>query len=171
MFALIVLICGEFTPLVVIAISSIVPWTCRIPKQIASDREKVELRRKASFRNLTVHPPTERGVSGLGREQLMHINDSLGLSSSMWDYFDAVLTNGLLRRKVRRRIEYLGMDDRLIRVYPHGVREMEDEEVKMACVERGIDVVGKSESDVRRGLSAWLKSAEKVPIEKLLLTR
>ena len=41
-FALVLIICGEFTPLVVIALTGIVPWTCRIPKQIDSDRRKLE---------------------------------------------------------------------------------------------------------------------------------
>jgi len=170
MFALVFLICGEFTPLVVIAISSIVPWTCRIPRQIESDRKKLEERRSVSFRNLTVEPPSEKGVEKLGREQLMHISWSLGLSSAMWDRFDALLTNGLLKRKVKRRVMYLDMDDKLIRE-GGGVREMDDEEVRMACVERGINSIGRSEIDLRRELGAWLKSAETAPVERLLLTR
>lgn len=101
----------------------------------------------------------------------MHISDSLGLSSRLWDYFDALLTNGILRRKVQRRVEYLEMDDRLIREYPHGERVMVEEELRMSCVERGIDVIGKSEESLRKELGAWLKSAKKVPIERLLLTR
>jgi hypothetical protein len=169
MFALVFLICGEFTPLVVIAISNIVPWTCRIPKQVESDRRKLEERRSISFRNLTVHPPTEAGAEKLQRQQLVHIDWSLGLSSKIWDWFGG-LPNGVLRRKVRSKVQYLEMDDQLIREYG-GTREMVTEEVRMACVDRGINVQGRSEANLKTDLGAWLKSAEKVPIERLLLTR
>jgi hypothetical protein len=40
-FALIFAICGEFTPLVIVLLgSSVVPYTCRIPKQVAYDHER-----------------------------------------------------------------------------------------------------------------------------------
>ena len=169
MFALVLLICGEFTPLVVLAISSIVPWTCRIPKQVESDRRKLEQRRSASFRELTTEPPTEAGVEKLGRTQLMHINKSLGLSSGMWDWVGGLPT-GILRRKVTRRVEYLELDDGLIRK-AGGTKDMKFEEVQMALVERGVDVLSKGEAQLKGHLNAWLLSREKVPVEKLLLTR
>ena len=173
MFTLVFFICGEFTPLVVIAVSNIVPWTCRIPKQIESDRRKLEERRTISFRNLTLDPPSQSGVEQLVRQQLIHISWSLGLSSRLWDYLGGQypgLPTRILRRKVGRRVRYLEMDDRLIRECG-GVRDMVVEEVRMACVERGINVLGRSEGDVRKDLGAWLKNAEIVPIERLLLTR
>jgi hypothetical protein len=169
-FGLVFIICGELTPLVVIAISNIVPWTCRIPRQVERDRKKLEERRSVSFRELATVPPSEGGVAGLGREQLMHINWSLGLSSNVWDYFDAALTDGRLRKKIQRRVDYLRMDDKLIRECG-GVKEMEEEELRMACVDRGINVVGRSNADMRKALQEWLTSAEKVHIERLLLTR
>jgi len=52
-----------------------------------------------------------------------------------------------------------------------GVEEMSLEEVKMACVERGVDVLERKETDLRADLQNWLDSREKVPVEKLLLTR
>ena len=100
----------------------------------------------------------------------MHISWSLGLSSRIWDWADALLTDGLLRRKVRRRLEYLGIDDRLIRRWG-GVKEMVSEEVRMACVERGIDILGRNEGDCRRDLGLWLRCVDVVPTERLLLTR
>jgi hypothetical protein len=120
-----------------------------------------------------MEPPKGKGVEGLQRQQLIHISWSLGLSSRIWDYLGGQypgLPTGILRGKVRRRVKYLEMDDRLIRACG-GVREMEAEEVRMACVERGINVLGRSEGDVRTDLGAWLASAEKVPVERLLLTR
>jgi len=168
------MICGEFTPLVVIAVSSVVPWTCRIPKQIAADRAKVEKRRAISFRNLTAAPPEEKGVRGLQRMQLIHVSWSLGLSSSMWDWLGGQypgLPTAVLRRKVGKKVEYLEMDDKLL---GNGQRvgELDTEEVKMALVERGVDVQDRPEQKLKGDLVAWLKSrAQGAPVERLLLTR
>jgi hypothetical protein len=169
MFALVLMLCGEFTPLVVIAISSIVPWTCRIPKQVESDRKKLEQRRSISFRELTTEPPTEAGVEKLGKTQLLHISRSLGLSSRIWDWVGGLPTP-ILRSKVSRRVEYLQLDDGLIRK-AGGIKDMDFEEVKMALVERGVDILGKGDAQLKRDLNAWLLSREKAPAEKLLLTR
>jgi hypothetical protein len=170
-FALVVLCCGEFTPLVVITISSIVPWTCRIPTQIESDLKKLEERRAISFGNLTAEPPKEKGAGALERMHLLHISWSLGLRSTAWDWLGyAGLADWMLRSKVGRRVLYLEMDDALIQECG-GVGEMEGQEVRMACIERGVDVLGKSEEQLRMYLEAWLKAATKVPVERLLLTR
>lgn len=173
-FALVFAICGEFTPLVVVFLSSVVPWTCRIPKQVDGDRKKVEERRRVSFRNLTMPPPgKEHGVKDLVRMQLLHISWSLGLSSSAWDYLGGQfpgLPTFLLRRKVSRAVDYLNMDDRLIGV-SGGVGKLLGEECRMACVDRGIDVLGRKDDDLKRDLDAWLQSRGKVSVEHLLLTR
>jgi hypothetical protein len=172
-FALVFLVCGEFTPLVVIALSGVVPWTCRIPKQVDGDRKKLETRRAISFRNLTLPPPKDEGVDGLQRMQLLHISWSLGLCSSVWDWLGGQLPGlptPLLRRRVRRRVEYLKVDDELI-MKEGGVKGMDPEEVKMACVERGIDVLGKGDGELKRRLSQWLHARQKAGIERLLLTR
>ncbi|KAA8566611.1 hypothetical protein EYC84_009156 [Monilinia fructicola] len=152
----------------------VVPWTCRIPKQIDSDRKKLEERRAISFRNLTIKTPVDgTGVQGLQRMQLLHISWSLGLSSSMWDYIGGRLPglpNAILKRKVAKRVEYLELDDLLIK-RDGGVKNMEEEEVRMACVERGINVIGKDVHILRMHMNAWLRSREKTGVETLLLTR
>ncbi|KAL5323282.1 hypothetical protein ACEPPN_007816 [Leptodophora sp. 'Broadleaf-Isolate-01'] len=174
LFALVLICCGELTPLVVIVLTSIVPWTCRIPKQIQSDRSKLEERRRISFRNLTAKVPEgKRGAGDLDRMQLLHISWSLGLCSSVWDYLGGQLPGlptGVLRRRVVKRVEYLEMDDRLIE-RAGGVKDMDVEEVRMALVERGVDVLGREGKGMKSELSAWLKSREKVSVERLLLTR
>lgn len=112
-------------------------------------------------------------MDNLERMQLLHISWSLGLSSRMWDWLGGQLPGlptAILRGKVAKRVEYLEADDNLIWMYG-GVEEMSSEEVKMAAVERGVDVLERKEGEVREDLQAWLDSREKVPVEKLLLTR
>lgn len=153
--------------------SNVVPWTCRIPKQVNSDREKLEERRAISFRNLTSSVGGREGVDKLGRMELLHISWSLRLSSTMWDRLGGRLPGpptNILRNRVRSRVEYLTMDDELIR-RAGGVKNMESEECRMACVERGINVIGRSDTQLKSNLDAWLKSRETVSIEKLLLSR
>lgn len=156
----------------IVALSaSLLPLTCRLPTQVEKYRTKLEQRRAISFRNLTADIPSSEGVDGLQRMQLLHISWSLGLSSSIWDYIGGQLPGlptGVLRRKVQRHLEYLKLDDYLI---GRGSREMGVEELRMALVERGVDVMGKPEQRLRADLNAWLQSRAKVSRERLLLTR
>jgi hypothetical protein len=174
LFALLFAICGEFTPLVVVAVTSIVPYVCRIPKQIESDRKTLESRRGISFRNLTSDlPKNGQSVKDLSRMQVLHVSWSLGLSSSVWDYLGGKLPGlptTLLRNKVDRRVKYLEMDDLLIK-RDGGVDGMSQLELEIACVERGIDVVGRDETQLKSSLEAWLNARDVTSIETLLLTR
>lgn len=173
-FAVVFAVCGEFTPFVVIALSSVVPYVCRIPKQIEGDRKRVESRRAISFRNLTTDLPKEHeGVSDLQRMQLLHISWSLGLSSSAWDWLGGQLPGlptFMLRRKVARAVHHIEMDDQLIKL-GGGVQQINLEEMNIALVERGVDVLGKTETQVRAYLKAWIANREKISVERLLLTR
>ena len=49
-FAVILAVFGEWTPLVVMFATPIVPYNCRIPRQIRKSREKQHKRRSQSFR-------------------------------------------------------------------------------------------------------------------------
>jgi len=169
-FALVFLVCGEFTPLVVIALSNVVPWTCRIPRQIDADRRKLEERRAISFRNLTHVPKPKEPWT---RMQLLHVSWSLGLSSRMWDWLGGQLPglpNKILLRRGLRRLEYFRLDDWLIK-RDGGVGKLSEEEVRMACVDRGIDVMGRKVDVLRETLECWLKSSEKVDADRLLIVR
>jgi hypothetical protein len=105
--------------------------------------------------------------------QLIHMSWSLGLSSSVWDYLGGQfpgLPTFMLKKKVARRVQYLEMDDMLLQ--KGNVEELDEQEVTMACVERGINVVGRNEEDLKEDLGSWLKARVKgAPIERLLLTR
>jgi hypothetical protein len=147
-----------------------VPYTCRVPRQIELDREKIEARRKESFRNLTT--PYVPGKE-LETEQILHISSSLGLSSKMFEHIGGLqpgVMSKLLAGRVARRVEYLQTDDKLIR--RDGVlSELEEREVAIACTERGIDVVGRSEEQLREALEKWMAASKTTPVERLLLTR
>jgi hypothetical protein len=112
-------------------------------------------------------------VEKLGWMELLHISWSLGLRSKMWDWLGGQLSGlqtSMLRKRVRKRVEYLEIDDGLIKD-GGGAKMMNIEERKMACVERGINVIGHSDAQVKANLEAWLKSRETVCVERLLLTR
>ncbi len=129
----------------------------------------MEDRRSASFRELMSLPPSSPGLDKLEKEQLMHMNASLGLTSHLWKYAfgpPAIL----LQYRIKQKIAYLEMDDILI-LRSGGVAAMAAEELRMACVDRGIDVVGISEEKLKELLDAWLRSKKKFGIERLLLTR
>ena len=51
-FALLLLICGEFTPLMVLLVPTIVPYTCRIPKQVDKILKRVEDQREKALDEL-----------------------------------------------------------------------------------------------------------------------
>ncbi|CAG8950910.1 hypothetical protein HYFRA_00003127 [Hymenoscyphus fraxineus] len=175
LFGLLFIVCGEFTPLIVVAVSSIVPWTCRIPRQIAADRQALETRRGISFRNLTSSPPSS-AQPVLNRQQLLHISWSLGLSSKIWDYVNPGTLPGppdfILKSRVRKRVQYLEWDDKLLSEAGKEIKKLENEEVKMALVERGVDVLQRGDEELMASLEAWLKSRGKGrSVEGLLLTR
>ncbi|KHJ34111.1 putative letm1-like protein [Erysiphe necator] len=170
LFGLMFAIFGEFTPLLVIAIGNVVPLTCRTPTQIRKERKRLEESRYKAFQKVVTEPPI-KGLSALRLQQLMLINSSLGLSSRMWNLFGGPPAM-ILTGKIKRRMEYLSNDDRLIEI-SGGVKKMSTREVEMALVERGIDVIGRLETDLRHDLKSWLRLRrdELYPYERLLLTR
>ena len=62
----------------------------------------------------------------------------------------------LLQRNVSNTLAYLTQDDELIR-RDGGSQALDKQELLRACVERGIDVLGKSEAEQRKLLGQWYK--------------
>lgn len=158
-FALIFLVCGEFSPLIFPFIPSAVPYTCRIPQQQTRERTMIEARRKESFRTRKTLIPTDSAASNevkrkafkeLSREELLHCSDVLGLHSRCWKP-----PNFLLRHRLAARIRHLALDNVLIDRY--GVSAIDPgEELVMAAVERGIDVMGVDERVIRENLTKFV---------------
>jgi len=177
LFGLLVLLFGEWLPLLVPFIPNRVPGTCRIPKQVRGMREKSEARRKWSFRSGVAEPAAgqvavEGGkwrmtdeanvrevLKSLGSEQLMHLSCVLNQHSSVWDRIQLTPPAGLIRRGVCARVQYLALDDFLI-VEAGGIKNLSSDELIIACEERGIDVLGKPEDKLKTELQAWIKKQE-----------
>ncbi|MCJ1285033.1 hypothetical protein MMC26_004370 [Xylographa opegraphella] len=172
LFALVFMICGEFTPLVVIFMSGVVPRTCKVPKQVARDRGKAEERRRNSFREGTVTTADKGAVDleTLPPNQLSHVGRSLGLYSSLFDRLGVGLPTALLRRRVQQWEDYISVDDAAIERYG-GVGRMEMEEVRIALEERGMDVLGRGDAKLQASLQAWLKERKRVGAVRLALVR
>ncbi|OAA76959.1 LETM1-like protein [Akanthomyces lecanii RCEF 1005] len=155
-FGLMFVICGEFSPLVVMLVDGIVPYTCRIPRQLRGSAEKAETRRRQAFRELeTAHPHgvlSPRVSPSLARK---HVLRSLHLSGAMWDRLGFV-PPGLWAIKGTLRMAFLEGDDKNL-VEDGGPMGLEVDELRIACMERGIDVLGKSESEMRTWLGDWLR--------------
>jgi len=109
-FGLILVICGEFTPLVVLALgSAVVPSTCRIPKQVIKDQVNL-LRRHDSVS----HEPGLQDSTAAQRLAFMEARVGY-----VWGLMPSPrplpLLHLLLRLRVRRRAEQLVCDAILIR--------------------------------------------------------
>lgn len=159
-FALILLICGELTPFVVLALPRAVPFTCRIPRQVESLQRKTEKRRSDSFARLAMLQETQQQ---LGKSTTTaHIARSLNICSPLWDRLgvpDAVLSL-FTAHKVRAHVAFLEEDTRLLR-QAGGVHALEDAEIVLACVDRGINVLGMEVPQLRSRLQDWMKQVHR----------
>ena len=155
-FGLMLIVIGEFTALVVLYVDGVVPYTCRIPKQIGTGLRKAEERRKEVFDALEARYP--HGVlSPQVNERVAksHVLKSLYLSGAMWDKLGFV-PPGMWKIKGKLRMAFLEGDDKNI-IEDGGPTGLGLEELRIACAERGIDVLGKSETDLRSWLGDWLR--------------
>lgn len=164
-FAVLLLICGEFTPFVVLLLPQIVPFTCRIPKQVRKLRLQAEERRAAARQE-----GKWRRESGLGtvlrgrgdaapleeRVELPIVARILGVVGQGWDRIGWV-PRKLAKSRVEKRWDFLVRDDDALRKHEDGVGALVDEEVELACVDRGIDTVDREVGELRETLKRWLE--------------
>ena len=163
-FALIWIVCGEFTPLVVLSFAEAIPRTMWIPKQVQKMREGAEKRRAESSDAsvaLLAGPSRQSDIEsmakGLQRNVLKSYAQSLGLYPIWWDrWIPAVITTSLLKRRVYSRFGELEVDDFAIK-RDGGVGKMTEGELQMACEERGLDILGKEEWSLRGSLEQWME--------------
>lgn len=179
-FGLILLICGEFTPLLVAAIGdAVTPYTCRIPKQLAKTRAKrVELRQHAfaavqgglgsmkpmrdedAMTWLAEQFGSREFAATASAEQVLRACAVFGLANS--HDAGAGWVSLIYRPRLRKWTEYLALDDSLI-VRGGGVDVLSAKEVRIAIEERGgfvdfkLGKKDKVEKAEREWLTEWLK--------------
>lgn len=137
-FALVFLVCGEFTPLVIIALgTAVVPFTCRIPKQITKDLrstlsriENVErLSQQQGGVNMT---PALANVHGLDPFGLV-IREIPVLSPLLWRYW--------VEPKLKKHMDNIICDALLI-AKEGGIGRLEEEELADFCIKiRKVDTI------------------------------
>lgn len=127
-------------------------------------REQAEYRRAKSKEGNAILGAGPLRQSNIGsmhdetqRTMLKSYAQSLGLYPAWWDrYFPTLIPISLIRRRVYRALGELEVDDFAIE-RDGGVGGMKGEEVRMACEERGIDILGKEESRLKTDLEQWME--------------
>lgn len=174
LFGLLVLVFGEWLPLFVLFLTPIVPEPCRIPAQVERAQRKLEKAReireqrlfifqkyanedgKDDLRILLLAKPHDIDLKDLETADRVHL---LALSTELSchpKWRDWLPTAGYLRRVVRKRMEYLHMDNALI-TRDGGWPALSYEEMLRACVERGIAIEGRSNAEMMEDLSKWFQ--------------
>jgi hypothetical protein len=154
----ILLVFDELTVLIAYYIDGIMPYTCRLPEQIQKTRRKAEERRKDAQQHLEWKYP-DGVTSATAPVARSHVLQSLHLISTLWDKVGFV-PPGLWGMKGRPRVAYLEADDQLLR--QSGIENLSEEELVIACTERGIAVLAeggeayRSSDDMRVSLQKWL---------------
>ncbi|KXH41735.1 hypothetical protein CSIM01_06989 [Colletotrichum simmondsii] len=161
LFGLVLLVCGEFTPLIVIFVDGVVPYTCRLPRQIDASFSQAEERRHKSFADFERAAPL--GVAGTQGTAARaparkHVLRSLHMPGMMWDKI-GFIPPGMWATKGKLRMAFLEGDDRLL-ARDGGAAALEEQEVKIAATERGIDCAGRGDEELRKLLDEWLRLTE-----------
>ncbi|PKS07653.1 hypothetical protein jhhlp_006259 [Lomentospora prolificans] len=159
-FALVILIFEELTPLVAYACEGIMPYTCRLPQHLEKSRKKAMARRRYALEELDWKNPN--GVSQASVAQ-SHILRSLNLVSTLWDRV-GLTPPGLWYLKGHPRLAFLDGDDVLLR-QSGKLNRLAADELLLACTQRGIDLESsldeaddrKKEHERRRLLEQWLR--------------
>jgi hypothetical protein len=175
-FSITLVICGEFTPLLVLVLgNAITPSTCRIPKQIAQERARLARRKSAALLAAGGKDASAAGseeeldllarryadaewVQSASVGEVRRACAVFGLGGGHDGLAARVLAGLVYRRRLGKHAAYLEVDDGLI-VRGGGVGEMQAEEVRTAVVERGgVDVVGLGrEEEEKAWLERWLQ--------------
>lgn len=92
----------------------------------------------------------------LGLFHLLLLSARLDCQPRILDKLYLTPPKWLLQRNVGKTLAYLTQDDELIR-RDGGSQALDKQELQRACVDRGIDVLGKSEAEQRKSLSQWYK--------------
>ncbi|RPA77150.1 hypothetical protein BJ508DRAFT_417242 [Ascobolus immersus RN42] len=155
-FLILFIVCGEMTPFVVLLMPKSTPMTCWVPKQLEKMRKKTTQQRRQAWSSRPENFPVGPSISPniLSRPQLLHCSNVLGLHSTMWpqNYLPPTFW---LRHSLNKHLEYLNLDDELMVRSGGSDGLFTGEELNMAAEQRGIDVLDRSESDIRADLREY----------------
>jgi hypothetical protein len=182
-FGFLVLLLGEWLPLVVMYITPVIPEACRIPQQVQRALRKLEDKRQDRLRRVALdamrlmsrdRPPIGTASSDTPSISLPKSGQVMPVTTKNWNemtLFELSLTAAqldcyptlfdwlpltppkfLLQRNVRKKLEYLKTDDKLIE-RDGGWAGLGKEELQRACVDRGLPVLGKREDELRKALA------------------
>lgn len=170
-FAVVFAVFGEWTPLIVPWITKVVPGPCRLPGQVKKEVEGLEARRgvKGMFGLESTEAVKDVDVRDLGRKELLDLSRTFGLHARFWDRvgLDGVWPpSSMLRRSVRRNLKYLAADDELLARGDAEVGELLEEELKIACTQRGMLVTGQTKEELIGRLQAWMGHGNEEKVEK-----
>lgn len=155
LFSLVLLVCWELAPLVVLLIDGVVPYTCRLPRQISTSLVQAEERRRKSFLDLERAAPHGVLPSTAQVAARKHVLRSLHLSGIMWDKI-GFIPPGMWTTKGRLRMAFIEGDDMLL-ARDGRAADLEEPEVWIACADRGIDCVDREVGELRQLLDEWLR--------------
>jgi hypothetical protein len=185
-FTMILIVCGEFTPLIVpIFGSAITPATCRVPSQVEKERVAATNRKRAAL-DVYIASLEDKSLTLLKADSVEQMcllakrfaDPAWAASADPASVLRACAVFGLVKRhdktagsllagviyrpRLARYVEYLAIDDGMIRV-GGGVSAMNATEVRTAVEERGgVDVSSgtqdrkQAEKLERRWLEQWL---------------
>ena len=110
-------------------------------------------------------------VKHLQSDQLYHLSCTLGLHKHIWDRLQLPPPSFLLRSAISKHLRYLAQDDLLLtnsetagsnrnvkqEQHLHSIAgSMSSDELRIAVSERGVDVLGCSDDQLRKALVRWL---------------
>lgn len=186
-FGVLVLLLGEWLPVVVLYITPVIPEVCRIPQQVERALRKREDKRQDRLRKigldamrlLSKDRPSGASASSYDPSSMSLSKGHAALPGKNWQdmtLFELCLTAAqldcypalfdwvpltppkwLLQRNVSKKMEYLATDRKLID-RDGGLNGLNAEEVRRACVDRGLPVLGKREDELRKALAVvWIE--------------
>jgi hypothetical protein len=158
-FALVLLVCGEFTPIVVLALgNAVTPLACRLPNQNRATREKRFLLKRQALQATQADLGSVTPILSGSNEEMKWLAQNFGnrdlVASSRTASAQMTLRGcavfGLVkslkrapwwvpliyRPRLIRWVEYLELDDKML-LRGGGVEALNAEEVRIAVEERG----------------------------------
>ncbi|TKX22981.1 LETM1-like protein 2 [Elsinoe australis] len=127
----------------------------KINELLKDDATKIRYANIAVARKLEVSN-SEAFLPLLPTQLLHRFSWTLGLHGRTWDRLSITPPRWMMGRRLQERIKYLMVDDLLLQESRQGIDGLSDEEVRIACEERGIDVTDRPREDLLVDLQTWL---------------